>query len=149
MNRLASCCFGAVSESIGLLKQAVSLDSYSWIAHYLLGLAYARTSEWTSAYDEFVTAIEMDPNDANGWQMCGEVLLSLQRYDEAERYLRKALELNPHLCDAIANVGFLYLHRGDSETAFECFEKALALEPSNAKALRGKNELRLAGRSQS
>ena len=105
--------------------------------------------EWTSAYDEFVAAIEMDPNEANGWQMCGEVLIALRRFEEAEQYLRKALELNPHLADAIANVGFLSLHRGDLETAIDWFERALALEPNNAKALKGKRELKLAGKPRS
>lgn len=128
----------AFSESIVILKQAITADPYSWIGHYLLGLAYQKTRSWTSAYEEFVAAVEMDPNEPNGWQMCGEVLLSLERFDEAERYLQKALELNPHLTDAIANVGFLYLHRGDPQTASECFDRALALEPQNPKALQGK-----------
>ena len=131
----------AFSESIVVLKQAITADPYSWIAHYLLGVAYQKTQSWTSAYDEFVAAVEMDPNEPNGWQMCGEVLLTLERFDEAERYLGKALELNPHLTDAIANVGFLYLHRGDAQTASECFERALALEPKNLKALRGKQQV--------
>ena len=106
-----------------------------------------KTKSWTSAYEEFVAAVEMDPNEPNGWQMCGEVLLSLERFDEAERYLRKALELNPHLTDAIANVGFLYLLRGDAQTASECFERALALEPRNPKALRGKQQVQAATRT--
>ncbi|MEP0821913.1 MAG: tetratricopeptide repeat protein [Ignavibacterium sp.] len=132
---------GAVTESITVLRRAVALDPYSWIGHYLLGLAFAQVREWNQAYEEFVSAIEMDPNEPNGWHMCGEALLSLERYDEAEQYLRKALDLNPHLTDAIANVGLLYMHRGDMDTAFECFERALALEPSNRKALEGKEQL--------
>lgn len=136
---------GAYSEAISILKQAITSDTYSWIGHYLLGLAYQRTKSLGSAYDEFVTAVEMDPNEPNGWQMCGEVLLSLERFDEAERYLHKALELNPHLTDAIANVGFLYLYRGDAQTASECFERALALEPRNGKALRGKRQVQTGG----
>ncbi len=131
----------AFSEAIVVLKQAIAADPYSWIGHYLLGMAHQRTKSWANAYEEFVAAVEMDPNEPNGWQMCGEVLLSLNRYDEAEHYLRKALELNPHLTDAIANVGFLYLHRGDAQTASECFERALALDPRNHKALRGKEQV--------
>ena len=131
----------AFSEAIVVLKQAIAADPYSWIGHYLLGLAHQRTKSWTNAYEEFVAAVEMDPNEPNGWQMCGEVLLSMDRFDEAEHYLRKALELNPHLTDAIVNVGFLYLHRGDAQTASECFERALALDPRNPKALRGKEQV--------
>lgn len=139
----------AVSEAVTVLRQAIGSDPYSWIAHYLLGLAFARQKDWEGAYGEFVTAVEMDPNEPNGWQMCGEVLLALGRFDEAERYLRKSLELNPRLTDAIANVGYLYLHRGDAETASECFDRALSLEPRHVKALRGKQQLRLTAKSRS
>jgi tetratricopeptide (TPR) repeat protein len=75
--------------------------------------------------------------------MCGEVLLSLQRLDEAERYLHKALELNPLLTDAVVDFGYLFLQRGDFQRARECFERALQLEPGHSKALRGTRELKL------
>jgi len=75
--------------------------------------------------------------------MCGEVLLSLQRLDEAERYLHKALELNPLLTDAVVDFGYLFLQRGDFQRARECFERALQLEPGHPNALRGTRELKL------
>lgn len=131
------------SEAIVVLRQALEADPYSWIGHYLLGIAYGRLKAFAEAHEEFVAAIDMDPNEPSGWQMCGEVLLSLERFDEAERYLQKALELNPHMTDAIANVGFLYLHKGDTRTAAECFDRALALEPRHAKALSGKQQVQV------
>ncbi len=135
---------GAYTEAIQCLKQAITLESYSWIAHYLLGTAYAKIFDWRKAHDEFVAAIDMDPNEPRAWQMCGEVLLSLQRLDEAERYLRKALELNPLLTDAVADFGFLFLKRGELQRAREYFERALELEPQNSKALQGAREVKIA-----
>jgi len=134
---------GAYIEAIQCLKQAITLESYSWIAHYLLGTAYVKIYDWRKAYDEFVMAIDMDPNEPKAWHMCGEVLLSLQRLDEAERYLRKALELNPLMTDAVADFGFLFLKRGDLQRAREYFERALELEPRNPKALQGARELKI------
>ncbi|MEX0602889.1 MAG: tetratricopeptide repeat protein, partial [Bacteroidota bacterium] len=116
-------------------------------AHYLLGVAYSRTNDWRSAHDEFVTAVEMDPNEPSGWQMCGEALLALHQLDEAEQYLRKTLELNPQCTDAVADFGLLYLRRGDLPRAREFFERALFLEPRNERALRGSHELRMADQS--
>lgn len=115
---------GAIAESIRLLKEGISIDSYSWISHYMLGVAYTKILDWRNAYEEFITAIEMDPHEPRAWQMCGEVLLSLQRLDEAEHYLRKALELNPHFSEAVADFGFLFLKRGDTQRAREFFEQA-------------------------
>jgi len=140
---------GAYVEAIQCLKQAVTLESYSWIGHFLLGTAYAKVYDHRNAHEQFVTAIDMNPKEPRAWQMCGEVLLSLQRLDEAERYLHKALELNPLLTDAAVDLGYLFLQRGDYQRARECFEHALQLDPGNSKALKGSKELKLAQHSTS
>ncbi|MBI3006476.1 MAG: tetratricopeptide repeat protein [Ignavibacteriales bacterium] len=133
---------GAVLEAIKVLKRGMLTEPYSWIGHYLLGIAFTRSKEWQKALDEFTTAIEMDPSEPRAWQMCGEVLITLQQLDQAEHYLRKALELNPTLADACADYGFVFLKRGDLRRANEYFEQALTIEPGNPKAQQGKRELR-------
>ena len=133
---------GALGEAVDCLKEAVTHEQFSWIGHYMLGTAYAKMYDWRKAHDEFVIAIEMDPNEPRAWHMCGEALLSLHRLDEAERYLRKALELNPQLTDAVVDFGFLFLRRGDYVRARELFEQALQLEPHHSKALQGTRELK-------
>ncbi len=132
---------GAYGEAIQCLRHAIKEEPYSWIGHFLLGMAYAGIFDWRKAYEEFVVAIEMDPHEPRAWHMCGEALIALQRLDEAERYLRKALELNPMLTDAVVDFGFLFLKRGDRARAQECFERALQLEPHHSKALEGTREL--------
>jgi tetratricopeptide (TPR) repeat protein len=131
----------AYAEALGFLQTAIAVDQYSWIAHYLLGIVSMRTLDWRKAHEEFVTAIDMDPQEPTAWQLCGEVLIALHELDEAEQYLRKALELNPQSTDAAASVGAIHLKRGDYQRARECFEKALALDPKHGKALQGKAEL--------
>ncbi|MBI4428671.1 MAG: tetratricopeptide repeat protein [Ignavibacteriales bacterium] len=133
---------GAVIEAIKVLKRGLLTEPYSWIGHYLLGIAFTRSKEWQKALDEFTAAIEMDPSEPRAWQMCGEVLITLRQLDQAENYLRKALELNPSLADACADYGFVFLKRGDLRRANEYFEQALQLEPGNPKAQQGKRELR-------
>jgi len=54
----------------------------------------------------------------------------------------EALEMNPQLTDAVVDFGFLFLRKGDSQRAKELFEKALQLEPHNARALQGARELK-------
>jgi tetratricopeptide (TPR) repeat protein len=109
----------------------------------MLGTAYAKVYDYRRAHDEFVAAIDSNPKEPRAWQMCGEVLLSLQRLDEAERYLHKALELNPLLIDAVVDFGYLFLQRGEYQRARECFEQALQREPGHSKALEGSRELKL------
>lgn len=140
---------GAFAEAIECLNEAIANEQYSWIAHFMLGNAYAKMFDWRRAYDEFVIAVDMDPNEARAWQMCGEALVSLHRLDEAERYLRKALELNPQLTDAVVDFGFLFLRKGDHERAREFFMRALQLEPHNPRALQGTRELKQTQQPQS
>ncbi len=131
----------AYAEALGFLQTAIASDQYSWIAHYLMGIVAMRMHDWRKAHEEFVTAIDMDPEEPTSWQLCGEVLIALHELDEAEQYLRKALELNPQSTDAAANVGAIHLKRRDYQRARECFEKALAIDPKHGKALQGKAEL--------
>ena len=140
---------GALAEAVECLKEALEHEQYSWIGHYMLGTTYAKMYDWRRAHDEFVMAVEMDPNEPRAWHMCGESLLALHKLDEAERYLRKALELNPQLTDAVVDFGFLFLRRGDYQRARELFEQALQLEPHHSKALQGTRELKQSQNPQS
>ena len=129
---------GHVREVIQILQAALAKDPYSWHGHYLLGIAFSRSRQWKRAYEEFVVATDMDPNEPRSWQKCGECLLALRELDQAEHYLRKALELNPKFTDAVVNYGFLYLERGDRIHAGELFDRVLEMDPSNVGAREGK-----------
>lgn len=129
---------GHIQEVIEILQSALSRDPYSWLGHYLLGIAFSRTRQWKSAYEEFAVASDMDPTEPRSWQKCGECLIALRELDQAEHYLRKALDLNPKFTDAVVNYGFLYLERGDKVRAGELFDRVLAMEPTNAGAREGK-----------
>lgn len=133
----------AYAEAISYLKRAVTLDTYNWVSHHLLGVAYQAIADLKNSYNEFVLAIEMDPKEAHSWQKCGEVLLEMKRYKEAEQYLRKALELNPHFADALANFGHLYLMKGDTARSAEFFNKALNVDPHNSRARFGKVQTKI------
>jgi tetratricopeptide (TPR) repeat protein len=118
------------------------------MSHYLLGLAYSALYDWKNAYEEFVTAIEMDPKEARAWEKCGEVLLNLQQLDEAESYLKKAIELDPELPDAIVDFGYLSLRRGQPDEAMSYFTQALKLEPHHARAIEGRIQVKVMKRTQ-
>lgn len=131
----------AVTEALESLQEAVRIEPYSWIGHYLLGVASVRLQQWHRALEEFTQAIDMNPKEPRAWQMCGDVLLNLERYDESEQYLRKALELNPDLTDAMVGFGFLFLKRNELEQAGSYFKRALMRDPGHARAKQGEREL--------
>jgi Tfp pilus assembly protein PilF len=130
-------------EAVKYLRRGIEIDSYSSTSHYLLGIAYSGLYDWKSAYDEFVTAIDMDPNEARAWEKCGEVLLNVQRLDEAESYLKKALELDPNIADTFVDFGFLSLQRGQPDEAMSYFSRALKLQPNHARAIDGRIQVKV------
>jgi len=90
--------------------------------------------QWKKASQEFVTAIDMDPNEPSSWQLCGECLIQLKRFNEAEAYLRKALELNPRSAETLVDLGQVFNVKGEVERAKEFIRRALAVDPANTRA---------------
>lgn len=133
----------ACGEAVKYLRRGIQLDPYSSISHYLLGIAYLGLYDWRNAYEEFVTTIDMDPKEARAWQKCGEVLLKLERLDEAESYLKKALELDPNIADTFVEFGFLFLQRGNPDEALRYFLRALKLQPNHPRAIEGKIQVKV------
>ena len=60
--------------------------------------------------------------------------LQLDRLEEAERELRRALEMDPRMADAWTNLGSLLLRREAFEESMEASRKALELNPKFAMA---------------
>jgi Tfp pilus assembly protein PilF len=125
----------AYAEAIAYLKKGIAADPYSAVNHHLLGVAYNHVYDWKNAYNEFVLAIEMDPNEPANWQLCGEMLIHLKRFDEAEQYVRKALELHPESVDVLVSLAELYSKRGEVAGAKKYIEQALKIDPKNNRAL--------------
>ena len=60
--------------------------------------------------------------------------LQKDRLQEAERELKKALEMNPGMPDAWANLGSVYLRQGQLEASVEASRKSLEIRPDMALA---------------
>ena len=65
------------------------------------------------------------------------VLLEEQgRYDEAERFYRRAVELSPNNSNALSRLArFLAEFHGQYDEARQMYERAIAIDPTNAKAI--------------
>jgi len=100
-----------------LKKQAASLYFAGHLSES--GLAYTQLCEQT-------------PRDAEAWSMLGVIKGRLGSTQEAERYLRHALELDPQCGPAWSNLGTLMLHTGRLEESAICFPRALAINPNDA-----------------
>ena len=64
---------------------------------------------------------------------------------EAERYARKAIEMDPNFAPAYCNLGGAMMLAGDARVAAECFEAALRLDPTMLAAQQALEYLRAQG----
>lgn len=78
--------------------------------------------------------LQAHPDDAMSYNLIGWSLTALENYQEAKRYLAKALQINPELDAAVLNFGWLYEKQGSSTLAKEHYKRAYILGKGNSVA---------------
>jgi len=81
-----------------------------------------------------------DPKPAAFYFAMGERLEERRYYDEAEKCFRKAVELRPHVPDALNSLGQLYMRMGLEKEARSTLDQAFKADPFN---VRTKNLLKV------
>lgn len=106
--------------------------------HLQLGqaiLAESRTEEnRQKAAKEFRTELEINPGDAEAAYQLGEISYEWSDWDEAKRWLLKAVELRPKFAEAHAALGRVLAEQGNQASAIQNLEMAVAEAPDNAMA---------------
>ncbi len=112
-------------------NRAIERDPSLSEAHSALASIRAREYAWQDAERGFRQAIELNPNNALArLELATRVLLVQERFDDALKEIRRALELDPLSPYVTTEAGeALVLARRYAEAA-EHFRKAIALDPS-------------------
>jgi len=137
-----------------LAQHALQLTPELASGHQMLGYVY-RTHDWnwTAAQDEAQRALRSNPRYPQALLLAGQIATTLGRWDEAERYMRAALNEDPLNTFVMWNFATMLYRAGryaDAESWYErVIEKAPRFEWSHeylAKTLLvdGKPELALA-----
>jgi tetratricopeptide (TPR) repeat protein len=109
------------------------------------GVELANTGQNEASLFSFKRAHHFDPAWGAPLVNMGVAFAKLKKLDQAERSYRLALQIDSENPSAHANLGRLYLQRGDHWQALSCFERALALDPTDLATLlvRERTEKRL------
>lgn len=75
-------------------------------------------------------AVAKSPNDVNMTGLLGAILIKMKKYDEAETWLRKTIELAPTFAKPHEDLGQLLLALNRPDEAIEVLQKATRLDPS-------------------
>jgi tetratricopeptide (TPR) repeat protein len=114
-------------------------------AHLLLGYMATRSADlaedidsrdqWREKAEEhYLEAVRIDPGSVAARLDLAENYLYFDRYSEAADHLRDASVLAPSEPMVWNNLGFTYYATGRLSSAVSCYEKALEIEPKNARS---------------
>ena len=102
---------------------------------YLLsGVAHHSQKEYEWALEDYNTALELNPDNAEAYIYRGLVSHNGGEHDLAIEDFNKAIALNPNHADAYYNRGLAYHNKGEHGRVIEDFNKAIALKPNHADA---------------
>ena len=92
----------------------------------------------TSAIEDYVKAIELNPDYVDAHYNRGGAYVNKGDYDRAIEDYTKAIELNPDYADAYKNRGFAYSGKGDYNCAIENYTRAIKLNPDLTEVYAGR-----------
>lgn len=117
------------------LPQPGSNEYRELVSAFYVGLAGLQTGEDVRAREKLTRATEIAPGEPAGWANLGLLSVRQQEFDAAYERVAKARELAPDNSRIEALLGMIESRRGRLAEAIAHFEKAVALDGRNLKAL--------------
>lgn len=121
----------AVPRAKAAAAKALEIDPALAEAHTSLAyLSYLYDRNWAVADQEFLRAIELNPNYGTARHWHGRFLAAVGRFDEAFAELRRAQEIDPFSLIINTNLGSLFYFERQYDRAIETLQKTLEMEPT-------------------
>lgn len=109
-------------------RRALELDPDQAEPHATLGyVALYHDWDWTRAEAEFMRTVELNPAYSTGHQWYANLLTAMGRFDEAEREMRVAQEMDPLSLIANAARCWVLYYAGDHGRAIEQCDRTIEL----------------------
>lgn len=107
-------------------------DEYNM--HYNYALAYELQSEYGMAIDEYESAHELQPENADILMKIGDLYISMGEKFVGIEYYEKASEADPESSVPFEKLAKFYTDNGDSDRAAEAYASLVEIEPRNSEA---------------
>ena len=131
---------GKLTEAVSLYSRLIKQDPKNFAAYVNRGVlweqlpvkdAKERLSNRQKAEEDYLKAIELNPNSAETYNNLGALYLDMNRNMDAAYYLSTALSLDPKYFTARMNRAIVYHRMGRISDALSDFDKAAALRPKD------------------
>jgi tetratricopeptide (TPR) repeat protein len=94
-----------------------------------LGVAYKQNGKTKKALDCYTKAINIDPNQPEGYYNMGNIYAQHKNFEAAKQLYLKAIAVDPKSARAYNNLGNIYFETGEFAAALKYYNIAHTLEP--------------------
>ena len=130
-----------VEEALAKLQEAIAAEPNDAVAYNALGVVYSQMGDFEQALAQFDKAISLKEPYYKAIYNKFNLLLSNGNIDEAEALLKDVVERHPDHSDGFINLGVLAGRRGNTESALEYFDRAIAIDANDFDAYSKKGQL--------
>ena len=137
--------YGSLQRSQRLYKEAINsytvaieaaqIEQYTeaiWPILFLRGISFERSKNWDLAEEDFISALELSPDQPQILNYMGYSLLERkEKLDQAMRMILLAAEKAPNSYHIIDSLGWAHYKIGDFEKALIFLERAMELESTD------------------
>ena len=137
--------YGSLQRSQRLYKEAINsytvaieaakIEQYTeaiWPILFLRGISFERSKNWDLAEEDFISALELSPDQPQILNYMGYSLLERkEKLDQAMRMILLAAEKAPDSYHIIDSLGWAHYKIGDFEKALLFLERAMELESTD------------------
>ncbi|XP_061772972.1 protein O-mannosyl-transferase TMTC3 [Nerophis ophidion] len=126
------------SEALKNFQHALQLSPRHKLALFNSALLMQESGEpkfWAEAKRRFLTYVEEEPEDANGYFNLGMLAMDSKEDSVAERWMLKAVSLQPGFRSALFNLALLYSQSERQPDALPVLDELLSHHPEHVKGL--------------
>ncbi|XP_078075752.1 protein O-mannosyl-transferase TMTC3 isoform X2 [Mustelus asterias] len=126
------------SEALKHFNQALEISSNHKLALFNSGLLMQESGEVSlrpEAKKRFLSYVEMEPGDANGYFNLGMLAMDNKENVEAESWMKKSIQVQPGFRSALFNLALLYSQTGMELEALPVLTDLLHHHPDHIKGL--------------
>jgi tetratricopeptide (TPR) repeat protein len=113
-------------------QKAVALDPKLPLANFLLGEIHLFESHVPEAIADFQHELSLNPGHAATYYKLADAYSRLQKFDDAERLLQRAIWLDPTSTGPYILMGKVLEKKGEPELAVRALQRASSMDPNNA-----------------
>jgi tetratricopeptide (TPR) repeat protein len=129
---------GNDADAMGFLEEAVARDPGDAYALYLRGRLLGRQDDYEGARASLLAALDREIDFEDALVALGEMAFGLGRFEDAERYLERAIAIDPRRPPVHALRGVNFLRLGSVPDARAAFDEALSLDGAEPTSRAGK-----------